>query len=134
MTCPRGPTASESAKVWVPIWAPTSITVEPTGIFSFMSFARWPSQEIPFLNRSLISLVSLTFLSRAEHLPTMIYWLYSSFGLVTILIFYGLYRCAYLKPGSRFLTFYMIVGSLLTVKATVDSLRAGHSYTSLFAL
>jgi hypothetical protein len=45
-----------------------------------------------------------------------------------------LYRCAYVKPGVRFLTFVLIVGPLLKLKATYDALKVGHDHVTLIAL
>jgi len=54
--------------------------------------------------------------------------------LITAAIFYALYRCTYVKPGVKFLTFALIVGPLLKLKATFDALKAGHDLVTLFAL
>jgi hypothetical protein len=93
-------------------------------VISIIAILAWP----------LITLAFMTFISRKEHIPASIYWVYFSIAVLTVLIFYVLYRCAYVKPGIRFLTFCLIVGPLLKLKATVDALRVGHDHVTLIAL
>jgi hypothetical protein len=93
-------------------------------VISVIAILAWP----------LITLGFMTFLSRKEHVPASIYWIYVIVALVTVGVFYLLYRCAYVKPGTRFLTFVLIVGPLLKLKATVDALRMGHDHVTLIAL
>lgn len=93
-------------------------------VISIIAILAWP----------LITLGFMTFISRKEHIPPGIYWVYLVVALLTVLIFYVLYRCAYAKPGIRFLTFVLIVGPLLKLKATIDALKVGHDHVTLIAL
>lgn len=93
-------------------------------VISIIAILAWP----------LITLGFMTFISRKEHIPAGIYWVYLVIALLTVLIFYVLYRCAYVKPGIRFLTFVLIVGPLLKLKATIDALKVGHDHVTLIAL
>jgi hypothetical protein len=93
-------------------------------VISIIAILAWP----------LITLGFMTFLSRKEHIPAGVYWVYFIVALLTVLVFYVLYRCAYVKPGIRFLTLLLIVGPLLKLKATIDALRVGHDHVTLIAL
>ena len=93
-------------------------------VISIIAILAWP----------LITLGFMTFISRKEHILAEIYWIYLAVALLTVLIFYLLYRCAYVKPGIRFLTFVLIVGPLLKLKATIDALKVGHDHVTLIAL
>ncbi len=93
-------------------------------VISIIAILAWP----------LITLGFMTFISRHEHIPAGIYWVYFVVALLTVLVFYLLYRCAYVKPGIRFLTFVLIVGPLLKLKATIDALKVGHDHVTLIAL
>jgi hypothetical protein len=93
-------------------------------IISIIAILAWP----------LITLGFMSFLSRKEHVPVGAYWVYLIVALITIFIFYILYRCTYVKHGTRFLTFCLIVGPLLKLKATVDALKVSHDYVTLIAL
>ena len=93
-------------------------------VISIIAILAWP----------LITLGFMSFISRKEHVPAGVYWVYFAVALLTVLIFYVLYRCAYVKPGIRFLTLVLIVGPLLKLKATIDALRVGHDHVTLIAL
>lgn len=93
-------------------------------VISIIAILAWP----------LITVGFMTFISTKEHVPAGIYWVYLVIALLTVLIFYVLYRCAYVKPGIRFLTFVLIVGPLLKLKATIDALKVGHDHVTLIAL
>jgi hypothetical protein len=93
-------------------------------VISIIAILAWP----------LITLGFMTFISMKEHIPAGIYWVYLVIALLTVLIFYVLYRCAYVKPGIRFLTFVLIVGPLLKLKATIDALKVSHDHVTLIAL
>jgi len=93
-------------------------------VLSIITILAWP----------LITLGFMTFISMKEHIPAGIYWVYFSVVLLTVLIFYALYRCAYVKPGIRFLTFVLIVGPILKLKATFDALKVNHDYVTVIAL
>jgi hypothetical protein len=91
---------------------------------SIIAILAWP----------LVTLGFMTYLSQKEHVPAGVYWVYCIVALITVLVFYVLYRCAYVKPGIRFLTFCLIVGPLLKLKATVDALSTSHDHVTLNAL
>ncbi|HEY5235512.1 MAG TPA: hypothetical protein VIJ14_04990 [Rhabdochlamydiaceae bacterium] len=93
-------------------------------VISIIAILAWP----------LITLGFMSFISRKEHVPAGVYWVYFGVALLTVLLFYVLYRCAYVKPGIRFLTFVLIVGPLLKLKATFDALKVGHDHVTLIAL
>jgi hypothetical protein len=93
-------------------------------VISIIAILAWP----------LITLGFMTFISSKEHIPAAVYWVYFVVAVLTVLVFYLLYRCAYVKPGIRFLTFVLIVGPLLKLKATVDALRVSHDHVTLIAL
>ncbi len=93
-------------------------------VISIIALLAWP----------LITLGFMTFISRKQHVPGEVYWVYLTVAAITVLLFYVLYRCAYVKPGIRFLTFVLIVGPILKIKATVDALRMGHDHVTLIAL
>jgi hypothetical protein len=93
-------------------------------VISIIAILAWP----------LITLGFMSFISRKEHIPAEVYWIYFAVAFLTVLIFYVLYRCAYVKPGVRFLTFVLIVGPLLKLKATYDALKVGHDHVTLIAL
>src|SRR5579863_6561848 len=93
-------------------------------VISIIAILAWP----------LITLGFMTFISRKEHIPAGIYWVYFVIALLTVVIFYLLYRCAYVKPGIRFLTFVLIVGPLLKLKATIDALKVSQDHVTLIAL
>jgi hypothetical protein len=93
-------------------------------VISIIALLAWP----------LITLGFMTFISRKQHVPSEVYWVYLTIAAITVLLFYVLYRCAYVKPGVRFLTFVLIVGPLLKIKATVDALKMGHDHVTLIAL
>jgi hypothetical protein len=93
-------------------------------VLSIIAILAWP----------LITLGFMSYISSREHVPSEIYWVYLIVAVLTILVFYVLYRCAYVKHGIRFLTFVLIIGPLLKLKATVDALKMGHDYVTLIAL
>jgi hypothetical protein len=93
-------------------------------VLSIIAILAWP----------LITLGFLSYLSKKEHVPAEAYWVYLAVALITVAVFYVLYRCTYVKPGIRFLTFCLIVGPLLKLKATIDALRVGHDHVTLIAL
>jgi hypothetical protein len=74
------------------------------------------------------------YVASKEHVPGHVVWVYLLVALITVFVFYILYRCCYVKPGIRFLTFCLIVGPILKLKATIDALRVGHDYVTLIAL
>lgn len=93
-------------------------------ILSIITILAWP----------LITLGFMTFISMKEHIPAGIYWVYFVVVLLTVLIFYALYHCAYVKPGIRFLTFVLIVGPLLKLKTTFDALKVSHDHVTVIAM
>ena len=93
-------------------------------VISIIAILAWP----------LITLGFMTFILRKQHVPGAVYWVSLVVALLTVLVFYVLYRCAYVKPGIRFLTFVLIVGPLLKLKATFDALKMGHDHVTLIAL
>ncbi len=93
-------------------------------VISIIAILAWP----------LITLGFMSFILRKQHVPGAVYWVSLVVALLTVLVFYVLYRCAYVKPGIRFLTFVLIVGPLLKLKATFDALKMGHDHVTLIAL
>ena len=93
-------------------------------ILTIIALLAWP----------LLTLIFFTVLSKQEQVPGSVYWIFVSMALLTVLFVYILYRCAYVKPGIRFLTFLLIVGPLLKIKATMDALKTGHDAVTLIAL
>lgn len=93
-------------------------------VLSVIAILAWPLIELGFLS----------FVSIKHHVPAEIYWVCSIVALATLIVFYLLYRCAYVKPGIRFLTFCLIVGPLLKLKATYDALKMGHDHVVLIAI
>lgn len=86
----------------------------------------------------LISLGFLVYEVTTKHLPfetySMYFWVYLAVTLLAAVIFCVLYRCAYVKPGVRFLTFLMIVWPLLKAKAITDAVMTGHDYVSWISI
>ena len=93
-------------------------------IISLIAILAWP----------IITLAFMSYISMKEHVPQGVYLVYLAVALITILLFFILYRCAYVKPGIRFLTFCLIIGPLLKLKATIDALKVGHDHVTLIAL
>jgi hypothetical protein len=93
-------------------------------IISLIAILAWP----------LITLGFMGYIATKHHVPGNLIWVYLTVAVITVLVFYILYRCSYVKPGTKFLTFCLIVGPLLKLKATVDALRTGHDYVTLIAL
>jgi hypothetical protein len=89
---------------------------------------------IAILAWHIITLIFMAYVSMKEHIPQGVFSVYIAVALITVLLFYILYKCAYVKPGIRFLTFCLIVGPLLKLKATIDALRVGHDHVTLIAL
>ena len=86
----------------------------------------------------LISLGFLIYEVTTQHLPfeaySMYFWVYLAVTLLSAVIYVVLYRCAYLKPGVRFLISLMIVWPLLKVKAIADAVKTGHDYLSWISI
>lgn len=64
-------------------------------------------------------------------MPPMAYMMYvilfsAIFAGIIVLFFYLLYRCAYVKPGIRFLTFLLVVGPILKLSALGYVIRMGY--------
>lgn len=93
-------------------------------VISWIAILAWP----------LVTLAFMSFVAMKQHVPAGVFWVYLIVALITVFIFYILYRCTYVKPGIRFLTFCLIVGPILKLKATVDALKAGHDHVTLIAL
>ncbi|HEX2580076.1 MAG TPA: hypothetical protein VHK67_06725 [Rhabdochlamydiaceae bacterium] len=93
-------------------------------VVSVIAILAWP----------LIWLGFMSFISMKQPVPSEVFWICFMVTAITTAIFYALYRCTYVKPGIKFLTFALIVGPLLKLKATFDALKAGHDPVTLIAL
>ncbi len=93
-------------------------------VFSLIAIVAWP----------IVTLGFLAYVNFKTAVPASIYFVYISVILITAAVFYILYKCAYKKPGIRFLTFCLIVGPLLKLQGAVGTLKQAHDNTTLLAL
>ncbi len=93
-------------------------------VLSIISILIWP----------LVTLGMLAFIAEKEAIPANAFTYIATGVVLTLALFYFLYRCAYVKPGIRFLTFVLIVGPIVKLKGVVDVLRADHNTTALVSL
>lgn len=66
-------------------------------MMTIIAFLAWPLFNLGFIGYWMIKLLT-------DH-QMLYFWIFITFGLITVLLFYVLYRCAYVKPGIRYLTF-----------------------------
>ena len=93
-------------------------------VLSWIAILAWP----------LVTLAFMGYVAMREHVPGHVLGVFLGVAVVTAVVFYFLYYCSYVKPGIRFLTFCLIVGPLLKLKATVDALKVGHDVVTVAAL
>lgn len=60
--------------------------------------------------------------------------IFISFALIIVLLFYVLYRCAYVKPGIRYLTFLLIIIPVQLMFNIMDIIRIGDNGVILASL
>ena len=93
-------------------------------VLSLIAILAWP----------IITLGFLAYLNSKEPVPKEFVGIYLAVILVTVGVFYALYRCAYKKPGIRFLTFCLILGLLLKIQGAVSTLKQAQDSTTVVAL
>ena len=93
-------------------------------VLTVISILIWP----------LVTLIMLAMIAKKEQIPSNAFS-YIAVGIAfTFVVFYLLYRCAYVKPGLRFLTLVMIIGPLLKIKGMVDVLKSEHDRVAFISI
>lgn len=82
----------------------------------------------------LVTLGMMVYMAVRVPVSAEIFYVYFAVIALTILTFYILYRCAYKKPGIRFLIFCLIIGPLLKIQGAVNAFRVEHDGLTVFAV